>query len=237
MAPKSNLIGIRYGRLLVIEECIERKNGHVVWVCKCNCKNKTICKVTTSNLKSKHSTSCGCKRLESVSSHKLSNHKLYSIWRGMKQRCYNKKHTRYVDWGGRGIIVCKEWKNNFLSFYNWAISNGYGKNLTIDRENNDGNYNPKNCRWITKKAQSFNRRRKKKFKNRPVGIVKSGKNYGAQIKIDNKQIWIGTYKTKFEAIKARNDHIKNNNLPHRLNKNKDSESPTYQYKNMDKKCR
>lgn len=89
--------------------------------------------------------------------HGMRHTRLYDIWRGMKQRCYNPKTNRYKNYGGRGICVCDEWKNDFQSFYNWAISSGYSDDLTIDRINTDGNYEPGNCRWATVKQQANNR--------------------------------------------------------------------------------
>lgn len=85
--------------------------------------------------------------------------RLYRIWQGMKNRCYNKNDKRYQDWGGRGIAVCSEWKDKFMVFYNWAVSNGYDDNLTIDRIDNNKGYEPSNCRWITNKENSNNTRR------------------------------------------------------------------------------
>lgn len=84
------------------------------------------------------------------------NARLYNIWRNMKQRCYNKNHAKYKNYGGRGIQVCDEWRTDFMLFYNWAINNGYKDNLTIDRIDVNGNYEPDNCRWATPKQQSRN---------------------------------------------------------------------------------
>lgn len=97
--------------------------------------------------------------------HGLKNTRLFSIWTNMKSRCYNKKSTNYNRYGGRGIKVCDEWRNDFKSFYDWAMSNGYEEHLTIDRIDNDGNYEPSNCRWATVKEQSLNT-----IKNRLVTI-------------------------------------------------------------------
>lgn len=91
--------------------------------------------------------------------HRLSNHPLYHCLAGMIQRCTNKKNAAYKYYGGRGILLCAEWRNNFEAFYLWAIDNGWEKGLTIDRINNDGNYEPGNCRWVTLKENMNNMRR------------------------------------------------------------------------------
>ena len=95
---------------------------------------------------------------------KLYKTRLYEIWRNIKTRCYNKKYKRYYDYGGRGITLCDKWLNNFKTFYDWSIQNGYTDKLTIDRINNNGNYCPENCRWVTPKTNSANRRNNLNFK-------------------------------------------------------------------------
>ena len=128
--------------------------------CTCDCGNKT--EVLTTTLKNGKTLSCGCLKAEhlskAVSKHKMSHSRIYRTWTNMKVRCYERKLSGYKDYGGRGITVCDEWKNNFMAFYNWAMANGYKDNLTIDRINVNGNYEPSNCRWATQAEQNRNKR-------------------------------------------------------------------------------
>ena len=98
--------------------------------------------------------SCGCKQHVT---HGLSDHKLYAVHSMLKQRCDNPNHEQFKDWGGRGISYCDEWKT-FEPFYKWAMLNGYCDGLELDREDNDGNYEPGNCRFVTSKVNMSNRR-------------------------------------------------------------------------------
>ena len=172
------------------------------------------------NVKNGHTKSCGCYNKRRVSethkTHGLIETRLYGIWRNIKSRTLNPKHKDYKDYGGRGITICDEWKNDFMSFYNWAISNGYEENkgLSIDRIDNDGNYEPKNCRWTTQTIQTRNQRIRKNNKTgyRGVSFRKRLGKYVARICINSKTIHLGYFQTAVEGAIAYNNYIIENNL-------------------------
>lgn len=98
---------------------------------------------------------------KNFTTHGLSKHPLYSVYRNMINRCENEKTPRYKDYGGRGITVCEEWRNDFIAFYDWCMANGWRKGLQIDRKMNDGNYTPQNCRIVTATINNRNQRTNK----------------------------------------------------------------------------
>jgi hypothetical protein len=165
MAKFKDLTGQTFNRLTVIRLFGKNKHGQFTWECKCACGSDKLVYPTSGGLNSGNSKSCGCLQKEAVIQHNkdLSTHnkthtRLYNIWHGMKLRCSNKKSKDYKNYGGRGITVCDEWINDFKVFYDWAINNGYSDDLSIDRTNVFGNYEPENCRWATNKVQFNNKR-------------------------------------------------------------------------------
>lgn len=154
--------GDKFEKLTVLEKTDKRLNRNIIYKCRCECGN--IVETTANRLTHGFIKSCGCLQKERASecnkTHGMSNTKIFMVWQDMVARCTRKTHHAYKYYGKRGIKVCNEWIDNFMNFYNWSINNGYQKGLTIDRINNDGNYEPNNCRWTTMYVQCHNRRKK-----------------------------------------------------------------------------
>lgn len=150
--PVKNLAGLRFGMLTVIHEA-GKKNGLITWYCRCDCGNDRT--VAGRYLRERKTTSCGCS--EKTNKHGGSNSRLYRIWRGMKRRCNNPKCKDYSLYGAKGVTVCKEWNGSFAEFRTWAVENGYTDELSIDRIDCAGNYEPNNCRWVNNVVQGNNR--------------------------------------------------------------------------------
>lgn len=144
--------------------------------------------------------------------------RLNRIWDCMKSRCYNKKLEHYKYYGGRGVSICNEWKGDFVSFYDWSMKNGYKEGLTIDRINNDGNYEPSNCRWATVREQNCNQRKRKDNKTGYTGIFfhKDKNRYFAYISEGKGQKYLGGSVFKKNALCIRNKYIIENELINKL---------------------
>jgi len=154
MSQKQIYSGMRTKMLTVIKESGRNKNRCILWKCRCDCGK--VVDITATALR-QGQQSCGC--MQGSVKHRQTNTRLYTIWTGIKRRCYNTHDKSYQKWyGAKGIRMCDEWKNDFMSFHDWAISNGYTEELTIDRIDSTGNYEPSNCRWVTAQEQSINKR-------------------------------------------------------------------------------
>lgn len=159
-----DLTGQKFGMLTVIcraQDYVQENGRHrVMWLCECECGNTKVIK--GDSLKSGAIRSCGClaKALlsERQRTHGMSKTHLYGVWCAMKSRCSNPNATYFCHYGGRGIQVCREWEQDFQAFSDWAFANGYREGVSIDRIDNDKGYSPDNCKWVSVKEQSENRR-------------------------------------------------------------------------------
>lgn len=154
----SKEVGKVYGNLKILEM---RKEKNKVRSCIARCACGVEKEFNYFNLKYEKSVSCGCigskKLVEDSTTHGMSYTRLYRIWRNMKTRCYNKKSNRFEIYGGKGIKICADWLESFEAFRDWAMKNGYEEELSIDRMDNNGDYEPTNCRWVDVKTQVRNR--------------------------------------------------------------------------------
>lgn len=159
LQDSKEFIGKKFAMLTIVADAGRSKKFRMVCAfCDCG-KTGTYALV---RLKSGNTKSCGCQKtkamvnaVKAITTHGLTNHQLYHVWSGIKDRCSDINNKNY---GGRGISICDEWRNSFMAFYNWATENGWNENLEIDRKEVNGNYSPINCRFVTPKVNSRNKR-------------------------------------------------------------------------------
>ena len=202
--PKPTLIE-DLGMMFHTEKSKQRR-GFGIYKCGfCGTEFKTM----LHNVKRGTTKSCGCY----TKKHGLKNTRLYSIWCNMKKRTLNPKNKYYINYGGRGITICEEWLD-VQNFYNWAMENAYSDELSLDRIDNDGNYEPNNCRWTTRIIQGRNRRIRKDNKTGYKGVryIKDRNKYIVTITLNKKRINLGSFKTPVEGAIVYNNYIIENSL-------------------------
>lgn len=156
---QEDITGKKFNRLTVLEFIKSKPRNK--WLCECDCGKKIL--VPGYKLKTGHTKSCGCFKIEKfrnmTTKHGVSvkSRKIHSAWHDMIARCYNKDLKTYKNYGGRGINVCQEWRDNIEVFHKWCMNNGFRKDLTLDRKDNNGDYSPSNCRWVSQQMQCKNR--------------------------------------------------------------------------------
>lgn len=209
-----DLTGCRFGKLLVIERSPENISNRPAWICMCDCGNKSV--VRGAVLRRGDTISCGCmagfRRIYGVKSpERTKSHKnrLYHTWSQMIRRCTRDTTSQFEYYKGRGISVCQEW-NSFDTFADWALSNGYRNDLELDRIDSDKDYSPDNCRWVTHKQNSRNRKARKNNTTGTPGVqprtYKSGKIvYRVSIETDTGRKNVGTFEKLEDAVLARKE--------------------------------
>lgn len=188
-----NYINKKYNRLTIKSVNGEVKGRCSTWLnCQCECGNMKV--VRFDYLMNGRTKSCGCyrsdnarKQSKDLETHHLSNTRLFIIHRAMKRRCYDKRVKQYKNYGARGIKVCDEWLNSLESFAKWSYDNGYNDTLTIDRIDNNGNYEPNNCRWVDQQTQQNNKRNNIKIEHN--GKIKTISQWSKELDISYSKLY------------------------------------------------
>jgi len=209
----------KYGKLTIIGKPFRlKKQTHIL--CKCDCGAEKTFRLDL--IKSGNSRSCGCARVGKLTTKthgycsRNNKHPLYVVWAGIIGRCENRGNTNYKYYGARGITICQEWRVNFVVFMDWCIKNQWRKGLEIDRIENNGNYEPGNCRFISHKANMTNARfLTSRNKTGYRGVSKHRQKYRGNCN----QMYIGNFNTPYEAALARDKYVTDNNLNLPLNFN------------------
>lgn len=199
-----NLLGKKFNRLTVVKDSKRRdSSGNIYWDCLCECGGTT--QTTRYHLKNGNTTSCGCYFVERITKHGKSGTRTYMSWAYMKNRCLSKNNTEYKNYGGRGITVCDEWLD-FENFYKDMGDQPTTKH-EIDRIDVNGNYEPSNCRWVTKSLNIHNKRKSNGCTSKYKGVVfrKDTSKWSSSISKDGKTYSLGCYDTEEEAAEVYNN--------------------------------
>ena len=155
MGKLVNLIGKYFGSLKVTERSTNQ-NGNARWICECECGNSVV--IIGTSLINGHTISCGCSKAKRCFKHGMVKHRFYTTWKGMVGRCYNPNATGYKNYGGCGISVCEEWRDDPVVFCAWCDKQEFAEGWQLDRKDNNGNYTPDNCHFVSSLKQNRNQR-------------------------------------------------------------------------------
>lgn len=207
------MIGNIFARLQVIESA-PKTDKHLKWLCVCSCGNKVV--VRASALRTGRTKSCGCLVIERMSTHKEGKTRLYQTWINMRRRCTDPKAKDFKNYGALGVSYTPLW-DDFAVFREWALSTGYTDDLTIDRNEVTGNYEPSNCKWADWSTQACNQRKETKTSSQYLGVSKRKDKWEASVKWLGKNKSIGVYMDEVSAAQARDAYITERGWPHKLN--------------------
>lgn len=191
----------------------KQKKRYGIYECP-KCKKHFEAQTYKVNAGQSQCASCARKLGKKHRTHGMTGSRVFVMYSNMFQRCENPNHKSYDNYGARGIKVCDEWRNDCEAFINWAMKNGYQDHLTIDRVDSDAGYFPSNCRFVDRKAQAQNRRKREGLKTEYIGtrVDPDTGNYNARLMVDGGRVNIGTFKTEIEAAIARDRYILDNGL-------------------------
>lgn len=212
-----DIVGKKYNMLTVLERVGQTEEKRYLFRCKCDCGREKV--IEGREIKRGRAKSCGNHHVEKIieanTTHGLSKDRLYNIHSSMKERCFNSNNKNFHGYGGRGITICDEWvgENGFLNFYNWSLKNGYKENLSIDRIDVNGNYQPSNCRWATNKMQQLNKRNT--VMHTYNGASKPLVTWCEELELNYDSVWKRLYKYDYDfekAITYKTDRVKLKNV-------------------------
>lgn len=197
-------IGEKFDKLTIVGK-LPKQGTNNYRLCKCDCGNPDLIKVSISNLGRNHTTSCGCHSKEVRTKHGKYKSRAYRARLDMLSRVYDSRHPGYKDYGGRGIKVCDRWLESFENFY--ADMGDCPEGMSLDRINPLGNYEPSNCRWATSSIQSYNQLKRTDNTSGRTGVYlnKSSNKWVSQIGFEGKVVFLGSFKNFEDAVKARKE--------------------------------